>query len=102
MLLVPELAVQMIMEDMDVSQAQARSILQESIWVGELLNEERENVMTNEESDNESTSPLTSLSGFSDEGEVINKTVGDVADDESRDRQSTSSLSSHSGSDFDF
>lgn len=52
--LVPELTVQLIMEDMDVDEEEARSIMKESVWVGELLNEEVADViMSDDESGSE-------------------------------------------------
>jgi len=66
--LVPELTVRLIMEDMDVPEETARSILQASIWIGELLNEEDGDVVLNENgSDTDSLSSLSSMS----ESEVI-------------------------------
>lgn len=49
--LVPELAVQLIKEDMSVSDEKARSIMEESCAVGELLNEEEKDIVL--ESDDE-------------------------------------------------
>lgn len=46
--LVPELAVRLIMEDMDVRAEEARVIMTESKWVGELLNEELADVVLSE------------------------------------------------------
>ncbi len=43
--LVPELAVLLVKEDMSVDDEAARAILQESIEVGDLLNEEEEDVV---------------------------------------------------------
>ncbi|KAL2023496.1 hypothetical protein VTK56DRAFT_2492 [Thermocarpiscus australiensis] len=51
--LVPELAVQLIMEDMSVGEDEARRILTESSWVGELLNDEIADVVL-EDSDGNS------------------------------------------------
>lgn len=62
--LVPELTVRLIMEDMDVSEEEARSILQASIWIGDLLNEEDGDVVPNEDEDD--TDPLSCLSVMSD------------------------------------
>ncbi|KAK3942173.1 RTC4-like domain-containing protein [Diplogelasinospora grovesii] len=61
--LVPELTVQLIMEDMDVGEQEARSILEESKSVGELLNDEVADVVVNIHDDDDSSSTLTSLSG---------------------------------------
>lgn len=49
--LVPELAVRLIMEDMDVGAEEARGILKESCWVGELLNDEIADVVLDEDHD---------------------------------------------------
>ena len=43
--LVPELAVLLVKEDMRVDDEEARGILQESIEIGDLLNEEEEEVI---------------------------------------------------------
>lgn len=43
--LVPELAVLLVKEDMNVDDEGARAILQESIEIGDLLNEEEEEVI---------------------------------------------------------
>jgi len=51
--LVPELTVQLVMEDMGVDEEEARVIMKESVWVGELLNEEVADVIM---SDDESSS----------------------------------------------
>lgn len=60
--LVPELTVRLIMEDMDVLEAAARSILQASIGIGELLNEEDGDVVPEEDdSDAESLSSRSTL-----------------------------------------
>ncbi|KAK4449247.1 RTC4-like domain-containing protein [Podospora aff. communis PSN243] len=47
--LVPELTVRLIMEDMDVDAEEARLIMAESKWVGELLNEEVADIVLSEE-----------------------------------------------------
>jgi hypothetical protein len=60
--LVPELTVRLITEDMSVDEETARSILQESIWVGDLLNEELGDVVRNEDDGDEVSSSLLSLS----------------------------------------
>ncbi|KAK3947790.1 RTC4-like domain-containing protein [Pseudoneurospora amorphoporcata] len=59
--LVPELAVRLIMEDMNqegiekVTEEEARTIMKDSIWVGELLNEEdADHVLYEDEEDEES------------------------------------------------
>jgi len=49
--LVPELAVRLIMEDMNVSAEGARLIMKDSIWVGELLNEEVADVIVDDDND---------------------------------------------------
>jgi len=62
--LVPELAVRLIMEDMDVPPEKARTIMEESQKVGNLLNEEADDVIVEDEvdqSDRKSTSSLSSL-----------------------------------------
>jgi hypothetical protein len=63
--LVPELAVRLIMEDMGVKAAKARTIMQESMEIGDLLNEEEEDVVVDVDEDGHndrgSTSPLSSL-----------------------------------------
>lgn len=46
--LVPELAVLLVKEDMKVDDEEARVILQESIEIGDLLNEEEEEVINGE------------------------------------------------------
>ncbi|KAK0668277.1 RTC4-like domain-containing protein [Cercophora samala] len=51
--LVPELATKLVMEDMDVGEAEAREILAESSSVGELLNDEIADVVLESESDEE-------------------------------------------------
>ncbi|KAK3341206.1 RTC4-like domain-containing protein [Lasiosphaeria hispida] len=56
--LVPELAVQLIMEDMSVNQEEARAVLMDSVWVGELLNEEVADVVMSED---ESLSDLSDI-----------------------------------------
>ncbi|KAB5579915.1 RTC4-like domain-containing protein [Coniochaeta sp. 2T2.1] len=67
--LVPELAIRLIMEDMDVSAQKARRIMEESQKIGNLLNEEEDDVIEQEEEEDEeevrsrarSTSSLSSL-----------------------------------------
>lgn len=54
--LVPELAVQLIMEDMGVGEEEARTILKESSWVGELLNDEIADVVLEDSDSDESES----------------------------------------------
>ena len=49
--LVPELAVRLIMEDMNISAEGARLIMKDSIWVGELLNEEVADVIVDDDDD---------------------------------------------------
>jgi len=49
--LVPELAVRLIMEDMKIGEVKARDVLEESVWVGEVLNDELKDVVL--ESDEE-------------------------------------------------
>ncbi|KAK0657196.1 RTC4-like domain-containing protein [Cercophora newfieldiana] len=56
--LVPELTVRLIMDDMDVDQEEARVIMTESRWVGELLSEELADIVLSE--DDESDSELSS------------------------------------------
>ncbi|KAK0731264.1 RTC4-like domain-containing protein [Lasiosphaeris hirsuta] len=56
--LVPELTVQLIMEDMGINQEEARAVLMDSIWVGELLNEEVADVVVSED---ESLSDLSDI-----------------------------------------
>ncbi|KAI1273398.1 RTC4-like domain-containing protein [Xylaria sp. FL0933] len=46
MVLVPELAVRLIMEDMSVAEERAREVLEESVEIGELLHEEARDVVT--------------------------------------------------------
>lgn len=66
--LVPELAVRLIMEDMNqegtekVTEEQARIIMKDSVWVGELLNEEvADRVLYEDEEDEESQHDETEL-----------------------------------------
>ena len=60
--LVPELTVRLIMEDMEVRETRARAILEDSIGIGELLNEEIGDIVPNEEeSDSDALSPLSSI-----------------------------------------
>jgi hypothetical protein len=62
--LVPELAVRLIMEDMDVSPDKARIIMEESQKVGNLLNEEEDDIIIEQEvghGGRDSTSSLSSL-----------------------------------------
>ncbi|KAK3695298.1 RTC4-like domain-containing protein [Podospora appendiculata] len=63
--LVPELAVRLIKEDMDVGDEEARRIMKESISVGELLNEEEADVVLSD--DDEDDSSLSSVTSFSDD-----------------------------------
>jgi hypothetical protein len=58
--LVPELTVRLIMEDMDVDEEKARSILDSSIWVGELLNEEVADIVLSDDEDSLSSPPSIS------------------------------------------
>ncbi|KAK1755111.1 RTC4-like domain-containing protein [Echria macrotheca] len=51
--LVPELAVQLIMDDMRVGEDKARSIMKDSVWVGELLNEEVADVVFSDDDEDE-------------------------------------------------
>ncbi|KAG7293321.1 hypothetical protein NEMBOFW57_003367 [Staphylotrichum longicolle] len=51
--LVPELAVRLVMEDMDVGEEEARAILSESVDVGELLNDEIADVVVQDSDDDE-------------------------------------------------
>jgi len=61
--MVPELAVQLIMEDMDASPERARQILYDSIGLGELLNEDiADVVLKDDESDAEEEEVLASAS----------------------------------------
>jgi len=60
--LIPELAVRLIMEDMDVNEDEARSIMADSRWIGEILNEEVADVVLSE--DDESGSGLSSYRDF--------------------------------------
>ncbi|KAK0734980.1 RTC4-like domain-containing protein [Lasiosphaeria miniovina] len=58
--LVPELTVRLVMEDMDVGEEEAQSIMADSIWVGELLNEEvADVVMSDDDSSSLSTHSLS-------------------------------------------
>lgn len=62
--LVPELAVRLIMEDMDVPAEKARAIMEDSQKVGNLLNEEEDDIIVEDQDDrsgNDSTSSLSSL-----------------------------------------
>lgn len=59
--LVPELAVRLIMEDMDVSAEKAREVMDESRAVGDLLNEEEDDVIEEDGSDGASSSSLSSI-----------------------------------------
>lgn len=49
--LVPELAVRLIREDMGVGVEDARQVMRESVGIGDLLNEEVEDVVTWKEGD---------------------------------------------------
>ena len=49
--LVPELAVSLVREDMNVDEEEARQIIKESSDLGELLNEEEEEVVTRKKKD---------------------------------------------------
>jgi hypothetical protein len=70
--LVPELGVRLIMDDMHVDEQEARDIMKESVSVGELLNEEEEDVvLLEDESDGDSTSPLSSIGGDDDESDLM-------------------------------
>ncbi|KAK4220292.1 RTC4-like domain-containing protein [Rhypophila decipiens] len=53
--LVPELAVQLIKEDMSVTEEKARTIMEESTTVGELLNEEVKDVVLESEDEKDKT-----------------------------------------------
>lgn len=67
--LVPELAVRLIMEDMDVPAESARTIMEESQRVGDLLNEEEDDVIVEDEEDRsrrEASSSLSSLGSDDD------------------------------------
>ncbi|KAK5657097.1 hypothetical protein OQA88_3625 [Cercophora sp. LCS_1] len=65
--LVPELAVQLIKEDMSVGAEEARSIMNESVWVGELLNEEVADVVLSDgDNDDDDDKSLTELSSISE------------------------------------
>lgn len=66
--LVPELAVRLIMEDMDARAVEARQIMEESMWVGELLNEELDDVVVcDDEEEEEERHSDPALSGDDDE-----------------------------------
>ncbi|KAK3328803.1 RTC4-like domain-containing protein [Apodospora peruviana] len=56
--LVPELAVRLIKQDMDVGDEEARAIMKESVSIGELLNEEEVDVVHESESDSSSLSDV--------------------------------------------
>ena len=49
--LVPELAVLLVMEDMHVDEENARAILRDSIDIGDLLNEEEDEMIRDPEAD---------------------------------------------------
>ncbi|KAK0747897.1 RTC4-like domain-containing protein [Apiosordaria backusii] len=51
--LVPELATRLVMEDMEVGEEEARGILGESSWVGELVNDEIADVVFESDSEEE-------------------------------------------------
>ncbi|OIW34721.1 hypothetical protein CONLIGDRAFT_17505 [Coniochaeta ligniaria NRRL 30616] len=65
--LVPELAVRLIMEDMDVPAEKARIIMEESQKVGDLLNEEEDDVIVEDEEDRSSSGSMSSLSSLEDD-----------------------------------
>ncbi|KAH8905329.1 hypothetical protein BR93DRAFT_970128 [Coniochaeta sp. PMI_546] len=65
--LVPELAVRLIMEDMDVPAEKARRIMEESQKVGNLLNEEEDDVIVEDEEDRSSRESTSSLSSIDDD-----------------------------------
>ena len=67
--LVPELGVRLVMEDMGVTEQEAREILEESTEVGELLNDEIPDVVLPDSDDDEDEEGLEDLPGDeSDDG----------------------------------
>jgi hypothetical protein len=59
--LVPELAVLLVKEDMGVDDEEARGILQESIEIGDLLNEEEEEVINGKVAGDDSDDDLDDM-----------------------------------------
>ena len=47
--LIPELATMLIMEDMKINEEEARATLRASVEIGNLLNEEEDELITNED-----------------------------------------------------
>ncbi|KAK1830304.1 RTC4-like domain-containing protein [Podospora conica] len=64
--LVPEVAVRLIMEDMDVGAEKARQIMEDSMWLGELLNEELDDVVLGDDDENEEDRSDSGLPGEDD------------------------------------
>ncbi|EGS19062.1 uncharacterized protein CTHT_0056840 [Thermochaetoides thermophila DSM 1495] len=67
--LVPELAMRLVMEDMNVGEEEARKVLEESSWVGDLLNDEIADVV-NVDSDDDKANSEREQQDFSDDGDV--------------------------------
>jgi hypothetical protein len=76
--LVPELAVRLIMEDMDVGAVQARRIMEESMWLGELLNEELDDVVLGDDDEDEEDHDDSGLPGEGDGGSSSDSSLSDI------------------------
>ena len=76
--LVPELAVRLIMEDMDVGAVQARRIMEESMWLGELLNEELDDVVLGDDEEDEEKHDDSRLPGEDGEGSSSDSSLSDI------------------------
>ena len=77
--LVPELAVRLIMEDMDVGPVQARQIMEESMWLGELLNEELDDVVLGDDEEAEEERDDFGLPGEDDGDSSSDSSLSDMS-----------------------
>lgn len=79
--LVPELAVRLIMEDMDVGSAEARRIMEESMWLGELVNEELDDVVLGDDEEDEEEHDDSGLPGEDDRDSSSESSLSDLESD---------------------
>lgn len=78
--LVPELAVRLIMEDMDVGAVEARRIMEESMWLGELINEELDDVVLGDDEEEEDHDD-SGLPGEDDRDSASDSSLSDMESD---------------------
>lgn len=79
--LVPELAVRLIMEDMDVGSVEARQIMEESMWLGELINEELDDVVLGDDEEDGEEHDDSGLPGEDDRDSTSDSSLSDIESD---------------------